>query len=227
SERDARQAYDDEEPKERGQPKWRDRRHDAGRPQLARQGDPDTYPRNPLDALRARKNEAASVERGDRRERDDDSGRVRISRAAPCVKDERRKQCEGGDKPDNTGRRRDVEDPVMCRRIRRVHAGDPEPLRLLVTRVRDREVLEADAEERMVEENPKRGVVEQDAVTQADPATDVEQAAPEWSRHERDDEREQRHRGREAEPGQGLARQSRPSQPERRDDSDTCGDPEK
>src|SRR5207237_6151785 len=50
SERDGREADDDQEPEERGQTQWRDRRHYASPSQLARQGDPDAYPRDTTSA---------------------------------------------------------------------------------------------------------------------------------------------------------------------------------
>ena len=83
---------------------------------------------------------------------------------------EHTEQREVREESDDTGRRGHVEDPVVRRGIRRVHAGDPEPLGLLVPRIRDREVLEADPEERMVEEHLERGLIQKDAVAQTDPA---------------------------------------------------------
>ena len=96
---------------------------------------------------------------------------------------EQREVCEKSDDPRRRGH---VEDPVVRGRVGRVHAGDREPLGLLIARVGDREVLEADPEERMVEKHLERRLIEEDAVTQSDPASDVEQAATEGRRDQHD-----------------------------------------
>ena len=100
---------------------------------------------------RARKDDAASVVGGDRREGDDETRRVRVPSPAPGVYREHEEEREVREESDDPRRRRDVKDPVVRRRVRRVHAGDREPLGLLVSRVGDREVLEPDPEEGMVE----------------------------------------------------------------------------
>jgi hypothetical protein len=119
---------------------------------------------------------------------------------------DRSKERDVRDKPDDPGRRRDMEDPVVRRCVRRVHARDREPLRLLVSRIRDREVFEPDSEERMVEEHLESRLIEKDAVAQSDPSTDVEQTGAEGRRDEHDDERHERDCAGDREPKKHLPR---------------------
>ena len=130
------------------------------------------------------------------------------------------------DEPDDPGRRGDVEDPVVRRGVRRVGSGDSEPLGLLVARVGDREVLEADAEEWMVEEHAERGLIEQDAVAEAAGRSDIDQPAAERRSGKHDEDGQGSHTHRQPKLNQAAPREACSAQPQAHDDRRPCDDPD-
>ena len=113
----------------------------------------------------------------------------------------------------------------MRRRVGRVHARDPKPLGLLISRIRDGEVLEPDPEERVVDEHLESRLIEKDSIAQADPAANVEETAADRRRDERDDEHGGGDGARQREPSEDAPGNARPTKPERRDDDRSGGDP--
>ena len=139
---------------------------------------------------------------------------------------ERGEQSKVREQSNDPRRRGDVKDPVVRRRVGRVHARDSEPFGLLVSRVRDGEVLEPDPEDRVVEEHLEPRLIEKDAVAKADPPSDVQQTAAERRRHEHDAERHRGQGGGETEAKEHGPRQTGTSQPQWRDDDRSRDDPQ-
>ena len=114
----------------------------------------------------------------------------------------------------------------MRRRVGRVHARDPEPLGLLISRIRDGEVLEPDPKERVVEEHLEPGLVQKNAVAKADPPSDVQQTAAERGGDEHGTERHRGQCGGKTEAKEHRPREAGASQPQWRDDDRSRDDPQ-